>query len=287
MCSGPFVLSAWKHDEYIELKKNPNYWDAENVKLERVVMMLSADAPIVYSAYVAGNLDLIGSIPQDEMIPMRETPEFHTFDRVGTWYITFNVKSHLFDGKTVEQAAAMRRALALLIDRDYIVETVGQCGQKPANCFIPYSMSDGNGGFFKASDPDYIYPVVSTLESGERAEGYFDLDVDVPGAIALLKQAGFEFEGDRLSPATPLSFELLINTTDVQGNLAQCVQQDLAAVGIDMTIRTCDFKETVTRQLSGQYDVCITGWVADFNDPINMLELYASACGNNIAFLGR
>ena len=287
VCSGPFVMSTWKHGEYIELTKNPDYWDAENVKLEKLVLMLTTDDNAAYNAYLAGDLDLINFVPPDEVIPLRQTPEFHTFDRLGTKYIAFNVKSHLFDDMTVEQAAAMRRALALLIDRDYLVETVGQRGQKPANCIIPYTMSDGQGDFFKTSDPDYHYPVVSTLDSGEKAEGYFDLDVDVKGAIALLKQAGFAFDGDRLSAATPLVFELSADNSAQSVNLAQCIQQDLAEVGIEAIIHTYDIREYITRQFQGRYDVCIAAWVVDCNDPVNMLEIYASGSGNNTVFLGR
>ena len=285
--SGPFVVSQWKNDEYLELSRNPNYWDAENVKLEKVLFMLSNDATAAYTAYLAGNLDLIGNIPRDEVAPLRQSADFHLFDRLGTQFICFNVKSYLFDDMTVEQANAMRRAFALLIDRDFIVETVAQYGQKPANCFIPYTMADGRGGFFKTSDPYYEYPVVATLDSGEKAEGYFDLDVDVEGAVELLKQAGFRFNGNKLSDDTPIAFEFLTQSTIGATNVGECIQQDLAAVGIEMTIRAVDFKEYISEMISGHYDVAATGWGSDFNDPIGMLELWTSASGNNLCFFGR
>ena len=287
VCSGPFVVSQWKNDEYLELSKNPNYWDADNVKQEKILFMLSTDATAVYTAYMAGNLDLISNIPRDEVLPLKESPEFHIFDRLGTQFICFNVKSYLFDGMTVEQAAAMRKAFAILIDRDFIVETVAQYGQKPANCYIPYTMADGRGGFFKTSDPDYAYPVVATLDSGEKAEGYFDLDVDVKGAIELLKQAGFKFDGDKLSADTPIVFEFLTLNAIAATNIGECIQQDLAAVGIEMVIRAVEFKEYVSELLSGHYDVAAGSWSSDFNDPLGMLEMWSSTSGNNFCFLGR
>ncbi len=287
VCSGPFVVSRWKNDEYLELSRNPNFWDAENVKLEKLLFMLSEDATAAYTAYLAGNLDLIGNIPNDEVLSLKKSADFHIFDRLGTKFICFNVKSYLFDGMAVEQAAAMRRAFALLIDRDFIVETVAQYGQKPANCFVPYTMADGRGGFFKTSDPDYTYPVVATLDSGEKAEGYFDLDVDVKGAVELLKQAGFRFNGDKLSPDTPIAFEYLTLNTIGSTNIGECIQQDLAAVGIEMIIRTVDFKEFISEVLSGHYDVADVSWGSDFNDPIGMLELWTTTSGNNFCFLGR
>ena len=285
--SGPFVLSRWKHDEYIQLTKNPNYWDADNVKLDKILFMLSDDANAVYMAYLAGNLDLICNIPRDEIVPLKQTSDFRTFDRLGTIFVCFNVKSHLFDGMTVEQAAAMRRAFALLVDRDFIIDTVAQLGQKEANSLVPNSMSDGHGGLFKKSDTEYTYPVIGTLVNGEKQEGYYGLDVDVPGAIGLLKQAGFQFNGNRLSEATPLSFVYLTSNTTAATNMAECLQQDLAAVGINMTIRACDTKEYITEMVSGHYDVAGSGWSADFNDPVNMLEIWTSTSGNNTCFLGR
>ena len=287
VCSGPFMLSRWQHDEFMELVKNPNYWDADSVKVEKLVLMLSADATAVYTAYLAGDLDLICSLPPDEITPLRQTPEFHSFDRLSTQFIALNVKSHLFDGMTVEQASAMRRAFAVLIDRDFIIDTVTQRGEKEANCFIPDSMSDGNGGFFKTSDVNYTYPVTAHLTNGEPMEGYYTLDVDVPGAIALLKEAGFEFDGDKLSEKTPISFEFLTTSSAMASNVAQCVQQDLAAVGIEMNIRTCEFNEYVSEVHSGNYDVASGAWVADFNDPVAMLEMWTSTSGNNLCRLGK
>ena len=287
VCSGPFMVSEWKNDEYLVLIKNPNYWNAENVKLDKILFMLTSDSSAAYMAYLAGNLDLIGNIPRDEVVPLKQTPEFHIFDRLGTQFLCFNVKSYLFDGMTVEQAAAMRKAFALLIDRDFIVETVAQYGQKPANCFVPYTMADGRGGFFKTSDPDYAYPVVATLDDGEKAEGYFDLDVDVKGAIELLKQAGFKFNGDKLSDETPIAFEFLTMNAIGATNVAECIQQDLAAVGIEMTIRAVDFKENISELISGHYDVAACAWSSDFNDPLGMLEMWTSNSGNNFCFLGR
>ena len=278
--SGPYTLTAWTHNESMTYTKNPNYWDAENVKLETLQFMLSADDTAIYAAYQAGDLDFIDSVPTDEIQNLKEDPEFHIIDNLGTYYVSFNVKSDLFAGKTVEQAAAMRKAFSKLIDRDYIIETVGQCEQKPANAFIPEGMADGNGGVFKINDDAYTYPDAENV-------GYYDYEVDVEGAIELLKEAGFEFDGDMLSANTPLSFEYLTNESSGHIAIAECIQQDLAAVGINMTIRTCDWNVFLDDRKAGNYDIARNGWIADFNDPINMLEMWTTDSGNNDAQFGR
>ena len=286
--SGPYQLTAWTHNESMVYTKNPNYWDAANMKNEKLEMMLSADDTAIYAAYKAGDEDFIESVPTDEIQNLKEDPEFHVIDNLGTYYMSFNVKSHLFDGKTVEQAAAMRKAISKLIDREYIIETVGQCEQKPANAFVPEGMADGQGGVFKVNDDAYTYPTVGTTAEGEELVGYYDFEVDVEGAIELLKQAGYEFDDNgMLSASTPISFEYLTNESSGHVAIAECMQQDLAAVGITMTIRTCDWNVFLDDRKAGNYDVARNGWLADFNDPINMLEMWTTDSGNNDCQFGR
>lgn len=279
--SGPYTLTEWTHNESMVYTKNPYYYDADNMKNEKLEFMLSADDTAIYAAYQAGDLDFIDSVPTDEIQNLKDSPEFHIIDNLGTYYVGFNVKSDLFAGKTVEQAAAMRLAISKLIDRDYIIETVGQCEQKPANAFIPEGMADGNGGVFKENDDAYTYP-------DEENVGYYGFDVDVEGAIELLEFAGFEFDDNgMLSANTPLSFEYLLNESSAHVAIAECIQQDLAAVGIEMTLRQCDWNVFLDERKEGNYDVARNGWIADFNDPINMLEMWTTDSGNNDCQFGR
>ncbi len=279
--SGPYMLTEWKHNESMTYTKNPNWYDAANVKMETLQFMLSADDTAIYAAYQAGDLDFIDTVPTDLIATLKENPEFYLDPNLGTYYVCFNVKSPLFDGKTVEQAAAMRLALSKLVDRVYINDTVDQTGRLAANTFIPAGMLDGNGGIFKANDDAYTYPVA-------EEEGYYSTEVDVEGAIELLKSAGFEFDANgMLSAATPISFEFLTNESSYHVGVAECLQQDFAMIGINMTIRTCDWNVFLNDRKNGNYDIARNGWVADFNDPINMLEMWETNSGNNDVQLGR
>ena len=286
--SGPYVLSEWTHNESMVYTKNPNYYDAENVTLEKLEFMLSADDTAIYAAYQAGDVDFIDTVPTDEIQNLKADPEFHIIDNLGTYYAAFNVKSDLFAGKTVEQANAMREAFSKLIDREYIIETVAQCEQKPANAFIPEGMADGQGGVFKVNDDAYTYPVVATAANGDELAGYYDLAVDEEGARELLKQAGFEFDDNgMLSANTPISIEYLTNESSAHVAIAECMQQDFAVVGIQMSIRTCDWNVFLNDRKNGNFDFAREGWLADFNDPINMLEMWTTDSGNNDCQFGR
>ena len=278
--NGPYTLKSWNHDESMVFVKNPYWYDADNVSIDCIEFMLSADESAVYSAYRAKELDFADTVPADEIRTFLDTgdPEFHVIDQLATYFVIFNVKSHLFDGKTVEQANAMRQAFSTLIDRQYIVDIVTQTGEKPATSFIPAGMADGNGGIFKDAAA-WEYPV---------GDGYYAIEPDVETAVELLKGAGFVFdEQGKLSGETPIEFEYLTNPNPTNTEIAECIQADLAEIGIKMSIRTVDQKVLLGEKRAGNYDISSGGWWADFNDPINMLEMWTTNSGNNNVQFGR
>ncbi|MBQ7435184.1 MAG: peptide ABC transporter substrate-binding protein [Oscillospiraceae bacterium] len=279
--NGAYVCTGWDHDVSMTYEKNPYWYDADNVKVEKLEFMLSADDTAIYAAYNAGDVDFIDSVPTDEIgkLLADKNPEFKIIDNLGTYYVAFNAKSKIFEGKTPEQAACMREAFTILIDRDYIVDNIAQCGQVIANSFIPLGMADGNGGVFK-----------------ENAEtGYFDAyaivndyDATVARARQLLEAAGYKFgEDGMLSSETPIQIEYLTNTNTGHIAIAESIQQDLAAVGIDLTIQQQDWNVFLQERKQGNFDFAREGWLADFNDPINMLEMWTTVSGNNDCQFGR
>lgn len=284
--NGAFVLKEWKHNESMVYEKNPNYYRADEVKVERLEFMLSDDDAAPYAAYQAGDLDFIDSIPTDETAAVLDSPEFHIVDQLGTYYMCFNVNSPLFEGKTPEQANAMRRAFSIIIDREYIAENIGQTGQVVANTFVPAIMLDGNGGEFRANDDAYTYP-------NEEAVGYFDPSYDAyeancEEARKLLESAGYKFGDDgMLSDETPLTVTYVTNEGAGNVQIAEALQQDFAALGIDMVIDTKEWSVFLNERKAGNFDLARNGWVADFNDPINMLEMWTTESGNNDAQLGK
>ena len=279
--SGAYTLESWTHDESMVYVKNPNYWNAQSVTMERLEFMLSADDATVYAAYRAGDLDFIDTIPADEMPALLESgdPEFYVADNLGTYFLCFNVNSPMFEGMTDAQAANVRKAISMLIDRTWISETV-RLTEPPANTFVPAAMADGNGGTFRQNDDAYTYPDAEDV-------GYMSLTSDVEGAIALLEEAGYTFEGGVLSAETPLSFEYLVNPGTQHEGVAQLIQEDLAVVGIEMTIRSVEWNVLPGEMMAGNFDVGRLGMNADFNDPICFLEMFTTASGNNFCQLGR
>ena len=264
--NGAYTMTAWTHEESMVLTKNDNYWRADEVTIPEIDLMLSADDTAILSAYNAGNLDFADTVPTNEIASLMGNEDFHVIDNLGTYYAAFNVNSPIFDGKTVDQAIAMRKAFAILIDRPYIVETVGQTGQKVATSYIPAGMADGNGGTFKENGASYTFPV---------EDGYYPEEVQdaaVEEAKALLEYAGYKFDGDKLSAETPINITYLTNDGTGHIGVAQIMQQDFAEIGINMTIDTREWNVFLDERKQGNFDFAREGWLADFNDPINMLE---------------
>ncbi len=278
--NGPFVCTEWNHDVSMTYEKNPYWYGADSVSLEKMEFMLSADDTAIFAAYNAGDVDMIDTVPNDEIQSLLDNEEFYIVDNLGTYYAAFNCKSDLFADKTPEQATAMRKAFNILIDRDYICENVGQTGQIAANAYIPYGMADGNGGVFKTEIVE---------------QGYFDpyaINNDYEGTLEearkLLKAAGYKFdENGMLSAETPIVVEYLTNDGSGHVAVAEAMQQDFAAIGIQVSIQTCDWNVFLEERKNGNFDFAREGWLADFNDPINMLEMWITESGNNDCQFGR
>lgn len=284
--SGPMTCTEWKHNESMTYEKNPNYYNADAVSLEKIQFMLSADDTAVWNAYEDGSLQFIDTIATDMMETAAPREDFHKIPTLGTYYAGFNVNSELFAGKTIQQAADMRKAMNLIIDRQYIVDTIGQAEQEIANTFIPTGMLDGNGGEFRTNDDAYTYPL-------EDKVGYFDpspeaYEANLEEARKLLEGAGYEFdENGMLSANTPINMTYLTNDAEGNVKIGEAIQQDFAALGINVTVETREWSVFLDERKQGKFDFCREGWLADYNDPINMLEMWTTDSGNNDMQFGR
>ena len=279
--NGAYVCTGWDHDVSMTYEKNPYWYDAENVVVEKLEFMLSADDTAIYAAYNDGSVDFIDTVPTDEIATLLadENPEFYIIDNLGTYYVAFNANSELFADKTPEQAACMREAFNLLIDRDYICENIGQTGQIAADAYIPLGMADGNGGVFKTADDEGYYDAYGTNN---------DHAMVIAEATELLTAAGYVFTEDGvLSDETPIEIEYLTNESTAHVAIAESMQQDFAELGIKITIAQVDWNVFLEERKEGNFDIAREGWIADFNDPINMLEMFTTDSGNNDPQYGR
>jgi len=279
VCNGAYTLTDWVHNQSMVYEKNPYFYDAEKVTMERLEFMLSADDTAIYAAYNSGALDFIENVPNDEIAAVIETEDFHIVDSLGTYYIGFNVNDKMFEGKTVEEANKMRQAISLMIDRSYIAEKIGQTGQVPADSFVPAGMQDGNGGIFHIVGDAYSYYDAESTGAGQAKE-----------AMKLLEECGYTFKdnGDGTYACSPaISMTYLTNEGTNHEAIAQTIQMDLATIGIEMKIAVEEWNVFLESRKNGRFTIAREGWVADYNDPVNMLEVFTSYSGNNDMQLGK
>ena len=272
--NGAYTLQTWNHESDMTYVKNENYWDADTVSVITLNVMLTSNDVSAYTAYQTGDLDFIDSVPTDELSNAMQSDEFVILDELGTYYVGFNYNSDLYDklGLDEDQAAVFRHALTLAIDRQYICDTIGQTGQLPANTFVPAASSDGNGGVFQ-----------------EGSDGYYDAydyEGNVEEARALLESIGFTFDANGMVEQT-IAFTYLTNNSEGNVKIAEAIQADMAQLGIAMTIDQQEWNVFLNTRKNGDFDVAREGWVMDYDDPINMLEMWCTQSGNNDCQFGR
>lgn len=278
--NGAFKCTGWEHDVCITFEKNPYYYDADAVKLDKIEFMLWTDGT-AYDAFKAGTLDFSDDIPPEAFgeLFITHNEALHIQGIIGTYYACFNAKSELFKDKTAAQAACIREAVSLLIDKERIcIEMGGGESLQPAGTFIPAAMSNGNGGRFH-EDTDHVY-----LDPYAKAR---EPEKTLTEARRLLAAAGYTFKADgTLSDETPLTISYLTNSG---GNvrIAEMIKEDLAVLGITLKIEEMEWKEFLEARENGTCDMIRSGWIADYNDPVNMLEMWTTDSGNNTCGFGK
>ena len=287
--NGAYTMSDWAHNSKITLTKNPNYWNADAVTMDVIECYLSDDANNMLANFEKGDWQLIDDVPTAEIanLKVKYPTEFVIAGQIGTYYVNWNVNQNLLPadstltGVEAEQAnAEIRKALSLLLDRNYIVEEIGQAGQVPASSFVAMGLTDADGSeFYKNCNQsaDYL--------------GYYNVSVDAfednyAAAIETLKKY-YAFDEDTYTFTNAPSMEYLYNTSEGHKAIGEYIQSALAGVGINMTLVNQEWNTFLNTRKNGDYFVARNGWLADYNDPICFLDMWVSGSGNNDVQFGK
>jgi oligopeptide transport system substrate-binding protein len=246
--NGPFKLESWEHESTINLVKNEDWRDADSVSLTRIDGKIIVDGTTRVQAFESGEIDTLdgGGLPPDEIARLKETPEYELYPALGTYYYGFNLKN-LPD-------VHERRALSLAVNRQEIIDQVAQADQIPATGMSPQGIS----GF------DTINP----NSPWSPPEG------DIEQAKSEMSQAS--------SPKTDIT--LFFNDSPGHKEIATAVQAQWNELGVKTTLKQqewAQFLEFLGPPPNSAVDVYRLGWIYDFPDAINGLELWTCDSGNN------
>ncbi|GED59442.1 peptide ABC transporter substrate-binding protein [Brevibacillus formosus] len=247
--NGPFVMDTWEHKSKLTFSKSPTYWDTANVKLDQIHIVIIEDNNTALSMFENGDLDWGGypsfGLSPDAVGQIKEEGKLLVADNPGTKAVIFNTEKPPFTNKKI------RQAFSYSINRQQLVDNILQTGVPPAYGWVPVSMGLNPDGYFKE---------------------------DVAKAKQLLAE-GMKELGLTQFPKVTYYYD----TGETDKKLAQALQGEWKkTLGVDIDIRTAEWKVFNEDVQNGKYDFGIWLWGADFNDPINFLEMYKDLGGNNV-----
>lgn len=251
--NGPFKMTEWTHQDKIVLEKNESYWDAKTVQLTKVEMYMINDTNTELSMFDNGELDWAGApfgeLPTEAIPQLKESGALTVQPIAGTYWYKFQTEKPPLNNKNI------RKALSYAINRKAIVENITQGGQIPAMAAVPPSM-------FK-----------------ENEKGYYK-DNDLEKAKEFLKKGMEELGVSDASKLPPITVSY--NTSEAHQKIAQAIQDMWKKeLGIEVKLDNAEWAVYIDKLHKGDFQVGRMGWLGDFNDPINFLELFRDKDGGN------
>lgn len=286
--NGPYKVVEFSQSQLV-MQKNENYHgDKDAIKTNEIVFAFNDDDTSLLANYQNGSYLFIDTVPNDEIKSLQESnpEEFVIAGQLGTYYVSFNVNDPAFAKFGEADKAKIRKALSLMIDRNYIAEEIGQAGQVPAAGYVPMGLTEPDGS-------EYIS---KNGPNGDGA-GYYSVDpekhsANVEEAKALLKEVAdssklYTVDADGKVSAEFPTLAYLTNVGTGHEAIAVNLQATFAAYGINMTIAKQEWSTFLNTRKNGDYSIARNGWLADYNDPISFLDMWTTVSGNNDSQFGR
>ncbi len=256
LSNGPYYVDSWETDNIVVLKKNPYYWNADNIAIDQINVYVIPDEGTQVNMFINGELDIVDFSSQRLSTIQSAGYEALSYNNGRSAYLKYNMSNEYLSNKYI------RQAISCAIDRETLVNGVLKNASTAADGFVPLGISGGDTTFREA--------VGSTLE--------YTYDSD--RAKELLEKGTEELGID----ASDISFTILTKNNDeftsVAGALQQLLQEEL---GIKVEVETLDSSSVKTKTKSYDYDVVLTSWGADFDDATNFLGAYENAQDANEA----
>lgn len=253
--NGPFVVSAWKRGRKIILEKNKNYYNSDNISLERVEIISVSNVEEAYKMYKSGDIDFV-EVNQSSYLS-EETNYSVDYDG-GVEYLTFNFNNRYLQNKN------LRLAIAYAINRTGLLQESGQELNEAATRYI---MPDINGITGKYGE-EQKYTPFSAKENRTESLNY------LASALNELK----------ISDASEIKLELLVENTQVKKQEGEYIKKQLETLlGIQVTLKKSSKVKKVSSEAKGDFCMTLTTWYPDYADALSYIEIWESSSIYNIS----
>ena len=281
--NGPYKVTEFTQGQMV-MEKNEYYHNADAVKTNKIIWPFNEDDSSLYANFQNGSYLFIDSVPNDqiESIEAQYPDEYKVTGQLGTYYVSFNVNDEALKDFTEVEKISIRKALGLLLERNYICTDIGKAGQQPANTFVAMGLTDADGATeFRAN--------------ANGGKGYFSVDAadyeaNCTEALALLadvaKSSGkFTVDGDTVTGFPTLTY--ITNEGTQHEQIATYMKEVYETYGITMKIEVQEWNTFLDTRKKGDYSFARNGWLGDYNDPISFLDMWISGSGNNDCQFGK
>lgn len=244
--NGAFVLEDWALNRHIKMIKNQEYWDKDNVSLNGVMFYPTENEVSEERMFRVEQLHRTEGVPLDKVPVYRAIPEspYMQDPYLGTYYYLVNIDRPPVDDVRV------RQALSMSLDREQLARTVMQEVVIPAYSITP----PGTLGY----QPPKLF------------------DFDPEKARQLLAEAGYP-NGEGWP-----GLDIIYNTNEAHRKIAVAVQQMWKKyLNVDITISNQEWKVYLNAVSQRDFQVARRGWIGDYVDPNNFLDLFITDGGNN------
>lgn len=249
---GAYKLEAWNLGDHIRVVRNPMFYDAGSVCIDRVDYYPTIDSISAERRVRRGELDFNGDIQSNRIAYLRRPDQIPQYVKTNTWlgtsYVAFNGKE-----QPAFRDVRVRQALAMAIDRDFITRKLMRGGQVPAYTFVPPGVANYPGG----AEPHWAT---------------WSLDRRQAEARRLLAAAGY-------GPGHPLKFELKQRNTSDPMLIYPAIQADWRSIGVAASLTPEESQIAYADYQSRNFQAADAAWIADYNDPMSFLYLMKSNAG--------
>ena len=258
--TGPYKFVSWQNGSSVELTRNENYWGEDPGYYDNLYFKIIPEDASRVTALQTGDVDCTVAPPENMLDVIKSDSSLTMTDAAGfgLTFLAFNCQRAPFDNADVRNAIYM--AMNLESYQENLVKDAGTGSTPLPSSNALFTIETERWEDYAAKAPAHTY--------------------DVEGAKALLEQAGY---GDGFDCT------LIVNDSSLRNTIALAMQEDLAQVGINMSIEKVSTDEHTAYQFGDildaegnrDYDMIMAGWEADYADPsANLMALYADASSN-------